>query len=276
MIRRFVIIAMLGLAYAAAANTLVQFRIVGYASDAYIEAELLDDEKPVTVSNFVRLVESGAFENMFFHRLVPNFVMQGGGFRIDAAGTNIEPVPNFGTITNEYNVGPTRSNVQGTIAMAKAGGDPDSATSQFFVNLGDNSGDLDDQNGGFTVFARVRSDTNSVIAFWNTMFVGYGIVDAGTVFSNLPVNYVGVTLPTNFNQLIYCDVTLLQVAVSNSVAGRVIAWNSSAGLTNIVEYTEPFSPPAWRELLTTNGTGARLSVTDTNVTPARFYRVRVE
>lgn len=274
MIGKLVIVTTLALAYAAAANTLVQFRIVGYASDAYIEAELLDDEKPVTVSNFVRLIESGSFSNMFFHRLAPNFVMQGGGYRRTAAGNSHEPVPHFGTITNEFNVGPLRSNVRGTIAMAKVGGDPDSATSQFFINLADNIG-LDTQNGGFTVFARVKSDPAGVISVWNTMSYGNGIVNVGDPFAELPVNYPGTAAPS-YNQLIYCDVTLLQVAVSNSVAGRVIAWNSSAGLTNIVEYTEQFSPPAWRELLTTNGTGARFSVTDTNVAASRFYRVRVE
>lgn len=54
---------------------------------------------------------------------------------------------------NEFS--PTRSNVRATVAMAKVGGNPDSATSQFFVNLADNSANLDNQNGGFTVFATV-------------------------------------------------------------------------------------------------------------------------
>jgi len=267
--------AALLLAGNARSGTFVRLRIVGYAMNAFIEAELLDDEKPVTVSNFMRLVESGSFSNMFLHRLMPGFVMQGGGFRVNAAGSNIEAVPHFGAITNEFGVGPFYSNVRGTIAMAKVGGDPDSATSQFFINLADNSVNLDNQNGGFTVFARVLSDPANMISAWNSMSYSNGYVDAGGSFSNLPVNYIGTNIPA-YSQLIYCDVSFMQVAVSNSPSGHLISWNSAAGLTNIVEYTEQFSPPAWQPLTETNGTGTRLGVTDTNSAAARFYRVRVK
>jgi cyclophilin family peptidyl-prolyl cis-trans isomerase len=259
----------------AQANTVVQFRIVGYAVDAYMEAELFDDDKPGTVRNFIRLIESGAYTNMFFHRLVPGFVMQGGGFRLTSDLSSHESVPNFGTITNEYLTGALRSNIAGTLAMAKVGGDPDSATSEFFINLADNSGSLDNQNGGFTVFGRVLSDTAAMIAFWNSLSQGYGIVNLGDPFAALPVNYPGTSAPT-YAQLIYCDISLMRIAVSNSPAGRTISWDSAAGLTNLVEYTAAFAPPVWNVLLATNGTGARFSVTDTNSVSSRFYRVRVQ
>lgn len=268
-------VAVLGAAGLAQANTVVQFRIVGYAVDAYLEAELFDDDKPGTVRNFIRLIESGAYTNMFFHRLDPGFVMQGGGFRLTSDLSAHESVPNFGTITNEYLTGALRSNVAGTLAMAKVAGNPDSATSEFFINLADNSAILDNQNGGFTAFGRLLSDTAGLVAFWNSLSFGMGIVNIGDPFAELPVNYPGTAGPT-YAQLIYCDISLMRIAVSNGPAGRTISWDSAAGLTNLVEFTTSFSPPAWDVLLATNGTGARFSVTDTNSASSRFYRVRVQ
>ncbi len=110
--------------------------------------ELVDDA-PVTTANFLQYVDDNFYDLTIFHRVVPNFVIQGGGFlpgMIERTGVR-DP------IVNEFS--PTRSNVRGTVAMAKLGNDPNSATSQFFVNLADNSANLDNQNGGFTVFANV-------------------------------------------------------------------------------------------------------------------------
>lgn len=263
----------------AAANTLAQLRILGYGgslSNATLQVELLDNDKPGTVRNFVRLIDSGAFTNMFLHRLDPGFVMQGGAFRATLDYSAFEGVPNFGTITNEYTTGPILSNVRGTLSMAKLDGDPDSASSSFFINLGDNSLNLDNQNGGFTVFARVLRDDAGLIDFWNGLYEGYGLVNLGSdPFKELPVNYVGTGGPT-FGQLIYCDITLLQVQVEPASPGMRISWNSALGMTNLVEYATTFSPPNWTPLSTNIGTGARLSVTDpVAATTSRFYRVRV-
>ena len=81
--------------------------------------------------------------------MIEDFVVQGGGFLPDLSKQ--EPVRD--AIVNEFD--PAHSNVQYTVSMAKLGGDPDSATSQFFFNLADNSENLDNQNGGFTVFAEI-------------------------------------------------------------------------------------------------------------------------
>lgn len=110
--------------------------------------ELVDDA-PVTTENFLQYVEDGFYDGTVFHRVVPDFVVQGGGFLPDGS----QPDGLRDPIVNEFS--PSRSNLRSTVAMAKLGGDPDSATSQFFVNLDDNSDNLDNQNGGFTVFARV-------------------------------------------------------------------------------------------------------------------------
>jgi len=101
---------------------------------------------PVTAANFLRYVEEGFYDGIVFHRVIAGFMIQTGGFDQDlSARQPHEPV------VNEYKI----SNTRATVAMAKKGGNPDSATSQFFINVSDNSKNLDNQNGGFTVFAKV-------------------------------------------------------------------------------------------------------------------------
>ncbi len=123
---------------------------------------MFDDTAPGTVTNFLNYANDGDYANSFFHRLVDDFILQGGGFAFypDAGGNDMFwDLPVDAPITNEYVV----SNIRSTIAMAKLGGDPDSATSQFFFNLADNSANLDNQNGGFTVFGRVLGDGMNVV-----------------------------------------------------------------------------------------------------------------
>src|SRR5438445_10410793 len=118
------------------AGTLAQFRTV--IGD--LEVELYEQDKPVTVQNFVRYVRMNYYQNVFLHRCVPGFVVQSGGYAVaNASSTNqftqAYSVPSLGQITNEYAVGTTESNLYGTIAMAKKAGNPDSATSEWFFNL---------------------------------------------------------------------------------------------------------------------------------------------
>ena len=115
--------------------------------------ELLDQQAPATVNNFISYINSGAYTNGVFHRSVPDFVVQGGGYQrvATANGISANAVATNAPVINEYKV----SNTRGTVAMAKVGGNPDSATSQWFVNLGDNAANLNNQNGGFTVFAKI-------------------------------------------------------------------------------------------------------------------------
>src|SRR5436190_2932632 len=153
------------LSAASQAGTLVQFR----TTVGNFDVELFDADKPVTVQNFIRYVNSGFYTNMIMHRVVTNFVIQGGGFYMANRGmTNaaLTYIPTFAPITNEFKVGKFYSNVYGTIAMAKTS-DPNSATSSFFFNLTNNAPSLDNTNnsGGFTVFGHVVSGTNSLNAF---------------------------------------------------------------------------------------------------------------
>lgn len=155
--------------------------------------ETFDEVTPESVSNFLQLVEGDNYDNMVFHRLASGFVLQGGGFRFPADASQISTVENNGFVVNEFNnwfnpslgglEAGTPLNVRGTLAYAKQAGNPNSATSQWFVNLGDNSANLDSQNGGFTVFARVLYDGLDVVDDLTTSTV----VNAGGVFDNLPV-----------------------------------------------------------------------------------------
>jgi peptidylprolyl isomerase len=104
----------------------------------------LYDDMPITTGNFLNLTKSGIYDDTIFHRVVANFVVQGG----DPTGTG-EGDPSIPTIPDEL---PNRhSNVMGNVAMAKTA-EANSASSQFFVNLKDNSADLD---SNYSVFGKV-------------------------------------------------------------------------------------------------------------------------
>ncbi len=129
--------------------------VVRFTTDlGTFDVSLLDEDAPVTVANFLRYLDSGRYESTFIHRSVPGFVIQGGGWRYSDA-TGLAAVPTYPPIPNEFSF--AHSNVARTFAMAKLGGDPNSATNQFFINLVDNSANLDHQNGGFVVFGEVTA-----------------------------------------------------------------------------------------------------------------------
>lgn len=109
---------------------------------------------PATVDNFLGYLNRGDFLNTIFHRSIPGFIIQAGAFRADA---NASAGPTQPPIVNEPNI----SNLRGTIAMARTS-IVNSATNQFFVNLADNASNLDNQNNGFTVFARVAGNGMTV------------------------------------------------------------------------------------------------------------------
>ena len=131
--------------------TIVQFQTVL----GPFEVNLYDQSTPATVANFLAYVNAGAYDNVVVHRVVGGFVVQGGGFTYEGTETFADVVRNT-PVVNE----PKFSNVRGTIAMAKLSGDANSATNQWFINLGDNSANLDVQNGGFTVFGQVIRQRN--------------------------------------------------------------------------------------------------------------------
>lgn len=110
---------------------------------------------PLTVKNFLAYVRSGFYDGTLFHRIVPGFVIQGGGYTVNyKEKKTLPPIPNES--------GNGLSNLRGTIAMAR-GSASDSATSQFYINLADNTR-LDPHPGhwGYAVFGRVVAGMNVV------------------------------------------------------------------------------------------------------------------
>jgi peptidyl-prolyl cis-trans isomerase A (cyclophilin A) len=117
--------------------------------------ELFDKEAPQSVANFLRYIDDGFFDGTIFHRIVPGFVIQGGGFTEDMAQKRTQP-----PVKNEADNG--LKNKRGTLSMARTN-DINSATSQFFVNLKDNDFlDHSRANFGYAVFARVTEGMDVV------------------------------------------------------------------------------------------------------------------
>lgn len=157
--------------------TTVQFQTV--MGD--FEVNLFDKATPKTVENFLKYVNAGAYEDTVIHRSVPNFIVQGGGYNYSGA-MPLKAIPQYPAVVNE----PVYSNRRGTIAMAKLGNNPNSATNQWFINLKDNSGNLDRQNGGFTVFGQVTGNGMAII----DAMAALSRFDKGTVLGELPLrNY---------------------------------------------------------------------------------------
>ncbi len=139
-------------------DAFVQIQTNIFAPKIYLQ---LYDDRPLTQANFLSYVNADEYNSSYFHRLAQGFVLQGGGYKVDGTQVDLDldgdgdPTTGTPTVPNEFSNPPYRSNLIGTVAMAKVAGDPDSATSEWFFNLDDNSGNLDYQNGGFTVFGRV-------------------------------------------------------------------------------------------------------------------------
>jgi len=116
-----------------------------------IELELYADRAPDTVRNFLNYVETGFYSGTIFHRVIPGFMIQGGGFRpgLDMKATGVK-------IRNEADNG--LKNLTGTVVMARTS-DPHSASSQFFINVKDNDfldhRDKTDRGWGYAVFGKV-------------------------------------------------------------------------------------------------------------------------
>jgi peptidyl-prolyl cis-trans isomerase B (cyclophilin B) len=140
-------------------------------SKGVIKLELDAEKAPITVANFLEYVKSGHFEGTIFHRVIPGFVIQGGGLQ-----SGMREKPTNAPIENEADNG--LKNLTGTICMARTN-DPHSATSQFFINLKDNSF-LDHtgknaQGWGYAVFGKVTEgmDVVEAIAAVRTGNAGY-------------------------------------------------------------------------------------------------------
>jgi peptidyl-prolyl cis-trans isomerase A (cyclophilin A)/peptidyl-prolyl cis-trans isomerase B (cyclophilin B) len=133
--------------------------VVMHTSLGDITLELYSDKAPKTVDNFLQYANSGFYAGTVFHRVIPGFMVQGGGFTKE-----LQQKRTRAPIRNEANNG--LSNLKYTVSMARTG-DPHSATAQFFVNLVDNkrldyTGDANGLTWGYCVFGKVIKGTDVV------------------------------------------------------------------------------------------------------------------
>ena len=137
-----------------AANPVVKLE----TSKGDILIELYQDKAPQTVANFLQYVKDGFYDGTVFHRIIPNFMIQGGGFDI-----HYKQKSTRAPIHNEANNG--LKNDRGTIAMARTG-DPHSATAQFFINTVDNDSlnytEASPRGWGYAVFGKVTDGMDVV------------------------------------------------------------------------------------------------------------------
>ncbi len=204
-----------------------------------IDIQLFDTEAPQTVANFLNYVNRGDYDGSFFHRNVPNFVIQGGGYGLTSSTDgdfSLYAIETDPPVINEYD--PSRSNLRGTIAMAKLGNDPNSATSQWFFNLNDNSANLDNQNGGFTVFGQVIGQGMTTV----DALAALPRVNAGSPFDTLPVT----SIPTD-GQLTADHFVLIQQVSSGEElinaldSDRIFAY-AEAYFSQFLAPAHPLSP----------------------------------
>ncbi|HWM26465.1 MAG TPA: peptidylprolyl isomerase [Chthoniobacterales bacterium] len=165
-----------------------------------VDVALFGPGKPITVANFLNYVNQGRYfkvdptngqlASSFVHRSIPGFVIQGGGYLgtvnpADPANAQATQVLHFPAIQNE----PGISNTRGTIAMAKVANQPNSATSEWFINLANNGGppsNLDTANGGYTVFGKVVNNGMAVV----DAIAAVPRFDFGPPFDDIPLrNY---------------------------------------------------------------------------------------
>ena len=147
---------------------------------------------PLSTANFLNYVTTGFYNASLFHRVVPGFVIQGGGYT-DTNGTYTALVTNASIDLESRN---GLSNTQYTIAMARLGGEPDSATSQFYFNLVDNSTSLDypaQDGAGYAVFGTVSSTDTTSIATINAIAAVTTGTNSQTGQADWPVSDVVIT-----------------------------------------------------------------------------------
>jgi peptidyl-prolyl cis-trans isomerase B (cyclophilin B) len=151
-----------------------------------ITLELYPDKAPITVANFLQYVKDGFYNGTTFHRVIPTFMIQGGGF--DA---RMNEKPTRGPIKNEADNGLT--NDKYTVAMARTA-TPDSATAQFFINVADNKPlnhtAKTPQGYGYAVFGKVIKGQNVVDKIKDVPTASMGMME------NVPVTPVVITKAT--------------------------------------------------------------------------------
>ncbi|MGD0382826.1 MAG: autotransporter-associated beta strand repeat-containing protein, partial [Thermoguttaceae bacterium] len=244
---------------AAQAETVVQVNLNGYVTGIFgdqvnsYQIQLFDNETPITVANYLKYVNNNAYDNTIIHRSISDFVIQGGGFKLQTNSNNVvtavNPIQTYSAIQNEAGI----SNSRGTIAMALpsyADGSPalNSATSQWYINLGDNSGlDSGNESGGYTVFGQVAGEGMTLVDGVAALTT-YNLNNlySGSAFSDVPL----ASTATSTKASVF--VTVVSMNVVSTVAWKGGASSASTDWGTLANWDSGTSVP--------NGAGVNLSI----------------
>jgi len=213
-----------------------------------ITLELEESKAPISTLNFIRYAQGQFYDGTIFHRVMPHFMIQGGGFdkNIDKKSTGLLP-----PIKNEWRNG--LKNVRGSIAMARLGRQPDSATAQFFINVVDNAGlDQPRDGAGYAVFGKVVKGLEVVDKIRNTKTETNAKYPGGKVVPATPVVIESVTVVGEY------DLTTLESKVKKLEEDANMAIENAAA--------------AGKAYLATNGKKEGVNTTSTGLQ----YRVITE
>jgi len=211
-----------------------------------IDVLLLPGSAPKTVENFLRYMNRKAYDNSVFHRSVRDFIIQGGGF--SAALPNLSAIPADPPVVNEYR----ESNIRGTIAMAKLGDDPNSATNQWFFNLSNNNpAILNNQNGGFTVFGRIVDSASLAVMDRLAAVPVPSPSPLPSPFNEIPLQNFNGTLSAS-NLIVVNSVTQIETGPPPSLSDGGVQTAGAFGGYKIA------APGSYLELFGTNLTDATL------------------
>ncbi len=236
-------------------------------SKGTFDVALYSTATPQTVSNYLNYVNRGDYDNTVIHRAPTSFVVQGGGYK--AINSIFVKTPTDPSPTNE----PGIQESAGTIAMAKLGGLPSSATDEWFFNIFDNSSILDDQSGGFTAFGRILGSGMGVINAIDslpkatyTVTQSIGTNEFNNTFDNVPVDDVSAPPTIDFSKLVYIQ-TVSQISpLTYSITGNSMPQLVTASLNGsnlVVSTTNHFGGAS---VITITATDLEGNSVSTNVT----------
>ena len=215
-------------------STIISIRINSSSTLNTFSVELFDDPTnddylltKETVDNFLNYVNSNAYDNSIIHRSIEDFVIQGGGYLYKNGTINsLEANP---PVINE----PGNSNIKWTLAMAKLPGDPNSATSEWFINLADNIF-LDSQNGGFTVFGRLLNGISLVNEMSSTNIYDGSVISGA--FSTLPLWKYEGGAPQESEYLLVEEIKVIGIkvgSINNNFVADQKGFSSISGSTPV-------------------------------------------
>ena len=217
-------------------DQVVRFTTQSSIGSLTLDFALFSDRTPGTRANFLSYVNEGDYDNSIIHRSIPGFIIQGGAFYDSDTSSNyfLSSIPTDPPIVNEFAV----SNTYGTVSMAKQSGDPDSATASWFVSIGNNSENLDNQNEGFTVFGKITKSTlNNATSLGNpTDFPRWNF---GGAFANLPLSpaFNGSRALVETDFLLFQTVQLVNISASDAGSSTALTYsllnNSSPSVVSV-------------------------------------------